>query len=111
MIIVGFQSIVFFTFSKMFAYGSGLYPEDKDVMKIINSFNLEKGLITAGVLLISGLTLAINTILIWNQAGFGDLEPEFMLRRVIPATLLLVLGIQMLFYSFFFSILQIKRKS
>ncbi len=111
MIIVGFQSIVFFTFSKMFAYGSGLYPEDKDVMKIINSFNLEKGLITAGVLLISGLTLAINTILIWNQAGFGDLDPEFMLRRVIPATLLLVLGIQMLFYSFFFSILQIKRKS
>lgn len=111
MIIVGFQSIVFFTFSKMFAYGSGLYPEDKEVMKFINSFNLEKGLIAAGALLLSGFILAINTLLIWNQANFGDLEPELMLRRVIPATLLLVLGIQMLFYSFFFSILQIKRKS
>lgn len=111
MVIVGFQSIVFYTFSKMFAYSSGLYPEDKSVMKLINWFNLEKGLIAGGLLLVGGLTLAIHTLMVWNQAGFGDLNPDVMLRRVIPATLLLVLGVQMLFYSFFFSILQIKRKN
>lgn len=111
MVIVGFQSIVFYTFSKMFAYSSGLYPEDQSVMKLINWFNLEKGLISGVVLLAGGLSLAIHTLVVWNQAGFGDLNPEVMLRRVIPATLLLVLGVQMLFYSFFFSILQIKRKN
>lgn len=110
MVIVGFQSLVFFTFSKMFAYSSGLYPEDQRIMTFVNWFNLEKGLITALVLLLGGLALAIHTINLWNQAGFGDLQPEVMLRKVIPATLLLVLGVQMLFYSFFFSILQIKRK-
>jgi glycosyltransferase involved in cell wall biosynthesis len=109
MIVAGFQSIVFYTFSKMFAYSQGLYPEDEKVKSYINAFNLEKGLIAALLLLIAGFTLAIHSVIVWNEAGFGNLDPNIMLRKVIPASTLLILGVQMLFYSFFFSMLQIKQ--
>jgi glycosyltransferase involved in cell wall biosynthesis len=109
MIVAGFQSIVFYTFSKMYAYSQGLYPEDEKVTSFIDLFNLEKGLIWALLFLVAGFTLAIHSIMLWNDAGFGNLDPTFMLRRVIPASTLLILGVQMLFYSFFFSILQIKQ--
>ncbi len=41
--------------------------------------------------------------------GFGNLDPSLTMREVIPAVVLLALGTQTIFASFFISILSIDR--
>jgi len=43
----------------------------------------------------------------WGAVGFGALDPRVTMREVIPAALLLTLGVQTIFASFFLSILGI----
>jgi hypothetical protein len=47
----------------------------------------------------------------WKQAGFQELSYSLNLRRIIPASTLIVLGIQMLFSSFFLGVLGLKTDS
>ena len=46
----------------------------------------------------------------WSLSHFGPLDYSSMLRRVIPAVLALVLGGQIIFSSFFLSVLGLKRR-
>ena len=47
----------------------------------------------------------------WYKTGFGSLSLGENLRRIIPASTLVVLGIQMLFGSFFIGVLGLKTNS
>jgi hypothetical protein len=50
------------------------------------------------------LVLAVAS---WGAVGFGTLNPSLTMREVIPAVVLLALGTQTVFASFFISILSI----
>ena len=50
-------------------------------------------------------------MLSWGAAGFGALDPSVTMREVIPAAVLLTLGVQTVFASFFLSILGIDDES
>ena len=51
-----------------------------------------------------GVILAVAS---WGAVGFGSLDPSLTMREVIPAVVLLALGSQTVFASFFISILSI----
>lgn len=46
----------------------------------------------------------------WARTSFGNLNPELMLRIVMPAVFSLTLGVQIVCSSFFLSILGLRRK-
>jgi len=48
-------------------------------------------------------------VISWQAVGFGNLDPSLTMREVIPAVVLLALGTQTVFASFFISILLIER--
>ena len=74
-------------------------------------FTLEKGLV-AGLLGLGiaaiGASLLVNEIWVWHRAGYGQLNYSENLRQLITATTLLILGIQIIFSSFFMSVLGLK---
>jgi hypothetical protein len=45
----------------------------------------------------------------WGARSFGELEPTRMLRIIVPASLALTLGIQIVLSSFFLSVLGLGR--
>jgi len=47
----------------------------------------------------------VVAVLSWGAVGFGNLDPRLTMREVIPAAVLLTLGVQTIFASFFLSIL------
>ena len=57
-----------------------------------------------------GLGSSILVTLSWKEIGFGELNPSEVLRQVIPSILAIALGFQIIFGSFFLSVLGLKRK-
>lgn len=109
-IILGFQSVVFYMFTKTFAINENLHPSNMRFEKLLKLFSLENGLIAGVLLLLAGLLLTSNALFFWNSVHFTDLNPQEMLRQVIPAVTAIILGMQLIFYSFMQSILSLKRK-
>lgn len=109
-IIIGFQSIVFFLYAKVFSMNEGLLPKDKMVYKFYNLLSLEKGIIIGGFLMMIGIILSVDAVLEWKSKSFGNLDPSIIFRQVIPAVTFVILGIQLILYSFFLSILGLKQK-
>jgi glycosyltransferase involved in cell wall biosynthesis len=108
-IIVGFQLVTFAFFTKVFAIAEGLLPDDPKLSRLFKVFTLEKGLVFGLLVLLVGTALLARSIWIWHSANFGILPSmEDNLRRLIPATTLIVLGIQVIFSSFFMSALGLK---
>lgn len=107
--IVGFQLVAFAFFTKVFAIAEGLLPDDPKLSRIFKVFTLEKGLLLGLLVLSGGIFLLAQSVWIWHQANYGILPSmEDNLRRLIPATTLVVLGIQTVFCSFFMSTLGLK---
>ena len=109
-VIIGFQAIVFATFTKVFAISEGLLPDDPRLDSVMNFITLEVGLIVGLLLLLLGLAGSIYAVVFWDQRSFGALDPARTLRFVIPAVTSLMLGCQILLSSFFLSILGLRRR-
>lgn len=108
--LVGFQLIVFAAFTKMFAISEGLHPPSAWLARMRRWVRLEVGLVAGFVILLVGMAAWLSAIQDWGSAGFGELDPRVTMRRVIPAVVLLTLGVETIFASFFLSILGLLRK-
>jgi glycosyltransferase involved in cell wall biosynthesis len=109
-VLIGFQSVSFAVFSKVFAISEGLLPEDERLSKLFRFITLEVGLISGTILLVNGLIASVYAIHSWEQASFGPLQPAKTLRTIIPAVLMNVLGCQIILSSFLLSVFGLKRK-
>jgi len=107
-LIIGVQLVAFAFFSKVFAIGEGLLPEDRKFARLFRFFTLEKGLIAGVLTLFAGIGLLAVAIWEWAQTHFGNLDYESNLRRLVIATTLIVVGLQVTFASFFLSVLGLK---
>jgi glycosyltransferase involved in cell wall biosynthesis len=109
-IVLGFQTVLFAVFSKIFAISEGLLPEDATLNRMFRYVTLETGLIAGGTLAFLGLVSTVTLVARWSMADFGPLDPVVTFRLVIPAVLLLILGCQLVLGSFFLSILGLRRQ-
>ncbi len=107
--ILGYQAIVFAIMTKAFAVGEGIMPEDKRLLRFFHFATLERGLLIGGVALVGGAALLAVAIFQWTQAGFGALDYSQTMRWVIPGATLSALGFQTVLFSFFISMMGIKR--
>ena len=110
-VIIGTQLIAFAFFTKVFAIGEGLLPEDPRFSKVFKTFTLEKGICFGLAILMLGLGLLLHGIWIWKRAGYGSLSYEDNMRRLLPTVTLIVVSIQIVFSSFFLSVLGLKTDS
>jgi len=109
-IICGFQAVTFAVFAKTYGIKAGLLPEDPRITKFGQVFSLEIGLIVGLILVVAGLTASIYAVGSWGQAAFAGLDPSTTMRVVLPAVTALILGLQAIFSSFFFTVLGLTRR-
>lgn len=107
-VVVGFHSMLFAVFAKVYGVREGLSPPDPRLSAILRSFTLEVGLITGGVLLLLGLAQGAYALSAWGAASFGDLSPERTMRLVIPSGTAILLAFQIAYGAFFLSVLEIR---
>jgi glycosyltransferase involved in cell wall biosynthesis len=109
-VLVGFQLLLFGVAAKAFATTEGLLPKDPRFERWFRYVTLEVGLAVGALLLAIGFSDAVLSALTWSHAGFGPLPPVVMMRRTLPAILCLTLGTEIVFSSFFLSVLGMKRR-
>lgn len=110
-LLLGFQFISLYVFTKVYAATHGLLPHQQRFMDGFNRwFKLEKGILSGLLLLAGGLFLNIKSFLYWKNTGFGNLDPVKVLRWVIPSVTLVLLGVQVILSCFYLSILTIKSR-
>ena len=108
-IVIGYQTVIFAIFTKVFAITEGLLPEDPRLKTLFDYIKLETGILAGVLLLVAGLGLSIYALSFWSATSFGPLDPSRTLRLVIPAVTLIALGLQTVLSSFFLSILGLER--
>ena len=109
-VLIGFQCVAFAMFTKVFAISEGLLPEDPRLNRLFRYFTLEVGLAVGAVLLLVGIITSVWAVVSWGSGHFGPLDPAHVLRIVIPAVLTTTLGCNVIFASFFLSILGMRRQ-
>jgi len=108
--LIGFQSVVFATFTKAFAISEGLLPEDPRLTRMFRYITLEVGLIVGGLLILAGAGSWVLGLEYWRIRQFGPLDTEKTLRIVIPGVVCFTLGFQVVLSSFFLSVLGMSRR-
>jgi glycosyltransferase involved in cell wall biosynthesis len=109
-VLLGFQLVAFATFTKVFAITEGLLPDDPRLNRVFRWITLETGLLLGGLLMAIGLGGSVWAVSHWARDRFGALQPEQMLRIVMPSVFALTLGVQITCSSFFLSILGLRRR-
>jgi len=102
---IGYQLIVFAVFTKVFAMQRGFHPPNPTYDLMFRYVKLETGLLVGALMLLLGIAGTVIAVTSWGAEGFGSLDPGLTMREVIPAAVLLTLGVQTIFASFFLSIL------
>lgn len=108
MLLCGFQFAVFYGFTKVFAVTHRLLPRSHRFDSLFRYINLEKGLILGALMILTGIGLSCYGLQLWSNQDFGKLEARNTLRVIIPAVTIIILGVQTVLFSFFFSILGLK---
>ena len=109
-VVIGFQSVVFAVFGKVFAVSEGLLPENPRFSRLFRYVRLETGLLVGGILVAFGVAGTVYGFYRWSVRSFGPLDAQHSLRIVIPSLTALVLGSQTVLSSFFLSLLGLRRR-
>jgi glycosyltransferase involved in cell wall biosynthesis len=107
--VCGFQAIAFAVLAKVYATNARLLPEDARIRRIASMVTVEAGMAAGLILFLAGLTAAAYAVGMWGRASFGALEPESSLRIVAPSVTALIVGLQLIFSSFFLGVLGLRR--
>jgi glycosyltransferase involved in cell wall biosynthesis len=107
-VVVGFQSMLFWMFVRIYGASEGIVPSDPWFRSIAGVFTLEAGLISGAAMLLGGIALGCYALGSWNEENFGALSASQAMRFIIPSGTLILLGFQTASSAFFISVLEIR---
>jgi glycosyltransferase involved in cell wall biosynthesis len=108
-LLIGFQFMLFYGLTKVFTVENELLPKSKKYDSLFRFINLEKGLLFGGILVIIGIGLSLFAYRNWHELNFGDITNYNTFRIIISAITAMLLGVQVILFSLFFSILGLKK--
>ena len=110
LMLIGVHISVFAVSAKVFGMREGFLPDDPKFQRLFLYFQLESGLLLGIFFLLAGFIAMAYAVVVWRQASFGPLLPTHMLRLVLPAAASLMLGVEIVFSSFFLSLLGMRNR-
>ena len=109
MAVIGFNVITIGFFARIFALTEGFEEEDPLLSRLFNWLNLERGLLAGCALGLAGFGVNLWILADWVRQGFS-FGGEIRIRPALLALTLMALGVQIIFSSFFYSILGTGRR-
>jgi len=107
LVLLGYQIIMLGVFAKVFSWVEGFSGQSLFLPIILRYFQLEKGILLGAIISLAGLLVGGVTFANWARQGFGAL---WAIRPAIFSMTLVVLGLEIIFSSFFLSVLGIERE-
>jgi glycosyltransferase involved in cell wall biosynthesis len=104
--LMGAQIVSIGAFAKVFSYAERFDRNTVSLKRVLRRVTLESGLLLGGALFFTGLAGCAWITWQWAASGFGPLHE---VRQVLFWSMWLFLGVQVIFASFFLSMLGISR--
>ena len=104
--LMGAQIVSTGFFAKVFSYAARFDRNPVSLRRILRHLRLEHGLLAGAALFLAGFAGCAHVLWQWTASGFGHL---FETRAVLFWSMWLFLGVQIIFSSFFISMLGISR--
>jgi glycosyltransferase involved in cell wall biosynthesis len=104
--LLGMQIIATGLFAKIFCYSEQFDRQQRSLERWLKRISFEHGLIIGSALSLVGLAGDLTVFWQWAAGGFGQFQ---QMRHIIFWSLWLFLGVQIVFSSFFLSMLGISR--
>jgi hypothetical protein len=101
--LLGLQLVMLGIYAKTYALVHDAGPVDPWIRRFHLHYSLERGVVLGGVLLVAGFAIDVGILIHWLAEGRGVL---FAVRPALVALTLMVLGAEILFASFFLSVLR-----
>ena len=92
--ILGVQLIQSALLVKWIAVVAGIVKEPIWISRAKRIASVEAGLIAGVLLCLAGVLWSVNLVDEWRQVGYAELQPQTMMRSVIPAATMMVIGLQ-----------------
>jgi hypothetical protein len=105
MVLVGYQILIAGTFARALSSILGPHPRNRFLDHWQKRLTMEQGVIFGTILSGVGMVLFGRAAIVWQTTGFGELNPELTVQQVVPAVVLIGVGVQTIFSSFFLSLL------
>ena len=104
--LMGAQILAIGAFAKIFSYAERFDRNTVSLKRMLKRVTFESGLMLGGALFLAGLAGCAYITWQWAASGFGPLQ---QVREVLFWSMWLFLGVQIIFSSFFLSMLGISR--
>jgi hypothetical protein len=104
--LLGFQMANLGVYARTYAVTEHFDREDAFLTWFWRHFSFEKGLLAGAAVFLLGLAIDMYVLIQWIERDFGPLSE---IRTALAGMVLLVIGAQTIFASFFLSILGIRR--
>ena len=104
--LIGAQILAIGAFAKVFSYAERFDRNTVSLKRILKRVTFESGLLLGGALFVCGFAGCAYIAWEWAASGFGPLQ---QVRGVLFWSMWLFLGVQIIFSSFFLSMLGISR--
>ncbi len=104
--LLGAQILAIGSFAKVFSYAERFDRHAVSLKRLLKRVTLEMGLLLGGALFLAGFSRCAWIAWKWAASGFGPLQ---QVREVLFWSMWLFLGVQIIFSSFFLSMLGISR--
>jgi glycosyltransferase involved in cell wall biosynthesis len=104
--LVGMQIITTGTFAKVYSYSERFAPDQRSLARWLSRIKLEHGLMFGAIMALLGGTGLVWLCWSWVATDFGHFD---RMRALIFFSLWLFIGVQVVFSSFFLSMLGISR--
>jgi glycosyltransferase involved in cell wall biosynthesis len=111
LVVVGYQSILFWVFCKTLNMTHGMLAPDPGFVRLHDQLTLERSLLFALLLLVVGLALGFAATLGWGLSGFGALSPAYTMRFAIPSATCILLAVSTASMAFFLSFLRLVHRT
>jgi hypothetical protein len=113
LILVGAQGVFFAVLSKVYALTHGLLPPrsaDAASVRFFERISLGQGVVMGIVAVVMGVVGSVAAVYGWVDRGLGNYDPGVAMRIVVPSVVLLALGAQTIFSSFFLSLMTMPKR-
>ena len=108
-IIIGIELCFFSIFSKIYLYKELKIKPSKFINKV-SKMNIVKLILMGLILFMIGLVLTIISVVNWKNNGFGDLNPNIFMPKIIVANCMLITGIEIIFSAFLINTISIEHR-
>jgi glycosyltransferase involved in cell wall biosynthesis len=108
--ILGFQSLLFFWLTKLYATQEGFLPTSERYRRVMSHWTTERGLLVGAALFLMGVVIGVIQVIQWANLGFGQQDAVDVIRVAIPSSLGIILGFQTVMMSFFSGVLTVPRQ-